>query len=249
MSEPLDENLYHDPNLVQFYDLANRRRVDFEYCAALAGEAISILDLGCGTGALAAAVSRDRTVIGVDPAAAMLDIARQRSGGDNVTWVQADAGSVRLGRRFDLVFLTGHAFQVFLTTAEQQAVLSTIAAHLEPAGQFVFDSRNPAHNAPKHRDRNDSVRRLDHPQLGQIEAWNESTFDESTEILTYENSYRVVDTGEVFSATSRIRYTSKEELAGMLEAAGLAVEKWLGDWQGNPFHSNAREIIPLGRLR
>ena len=103
MSTPSSNDLYRDPHLAQFYDLANRGRADFDYCLALASDAASVLDLGCGTGELAAALAKDRAVTGVDPAAAMLDIARRRQGGDRVTWVQADAQSVRLGRRFDLV--------------------------------------------------------------------------------------------------------------------------------------------------
>jgi ubiquinone/menaquinone biosynthesis C-methylase UbiE len=43
----------------------------------------AILDLGCGTGVLAAALARkpDCLVVGVDPAAAMLALAKRRCGG------------------------------------------------------------------------------------------------------------------------------------------------------------------------
>ena len=103
-----------------------------------------VLDLGCGTGLLAAALGEGGEVFGVDPAAAMLDVARRRAGGQRVTWVEADARTVRLGRRFDLIVMTGHAFQVLLTDDDQRAVCETIAAHLVPGGTFIFDSRNPA---------------------------------------------------------------------------------------------------------
>jgi SAM-dependent methyltransferase len=100
-----------------------------------------------------------RTVFGVDPAAAMLDIARRRPGGDKVAWVHADAQSVRLGRRFDLVLLTGHAFQVFLTGEDQKAVFSTIAAHLAPEGRFIFVARRLDRRAlHRHIARNHSPR-------------------------------------------------------------------------------------------
>lgn len=221
---------------------------DFDYCMALADDAASVLDLGCGTGELAAALARDRSVAGVDPAAPMLDIARARTGGDRVIWIQADARSVRLDERFDLVVLTGHAFQVFLTNEDRRAALSTIAAHLKPNGRFIFDSRNPAVEDWQKRNGSRTSRQLDHPQLGRIEAWNEAAHDEATCILTYENSYRVHNTGRVFKASARIRYTPQEELAVMLEAAGLVVEKWLGDWQGNPHHPGAKDVIPTGRL-
>jgi ubiquinone/menaquinone biosynthesis C-methylase UbiE len=48
----------------------------------------AILNLGCGTGVLAAALARkpDYLVVGVDPAAAMLALAKQRCGGASVSW-------------------------------------------------------------------------------------------------------------------------------------------------------------------
>ncbi len=248
MTTPSDSDLYRDPHLAQFYDLANRRRADFDYCLALASDAGSVLDLGCGTGELAATLAKDRAVTGVDPAAAMLDIARRRPSGDRVTWVQADARSVRLGRRFDLVLLTGHAFQVFLTDEDQRTALSTIAAHLAPKSRFIFDSRNPANGVQENRSRHDTVRSLEHPQLGRIEAWNESSYDRDTSILTYENGYRILSTGETRSASAQIRYSPQEDLAAKLVSAGLTVETWLGDWHGDPFDTAAKDIIPTGHL-
>ncbi|MEO1019080.1 MAG: class I SAM-dependent methyltransferase, partial [Pseudomonadota bacterium] len=229
--------------------LSGRARADFDYCRKLAENAASVLDLGCGTGELAAILAPGRAITAIDPAAAMLEIARARPGGDQVTWLEADARSVRLGTHFDLVLLTGHAFQCFLTRAEQQAVLSTIAAHLEPNGRFIFDSRNPSFPGRKERNKEETVQTIQHPELGQIEAWNMSIYDKSTNILSYTNSYRVRSTGDLHSASAQIRYTTQKELAVLLERAGLGVDQWLGDWQGSHFSATAKEIIPAGRLR
>ncbi len=248
MSGPLDDPLYRDPDLAQFYDLANGWSADFDYCVALAKHAESVLDIGCGTGELATALAQGRSVAGVDPAAAMLDIARQRPGGSDVTWVEADARSVRLDRRFDLVVLTGHAYQVFLTDEDQKAVLATIAAHLTPGGRFIFDTRNPALMTWKTWTRPRSTHRLENPRLGPIEAWTEHIYDVETKILSYRNGYRPLAGGDTYSASARIRYTPKEDLAVMIDAAGLAVDEWFGDWHGNPYHPEARDIIPLGGL-
>lgn len=103
----MTDRLYSDPDLVQFYDIENEAGVDFAYCLRFVGDARSILDLGCGTGQLAAALADGRSVTGVDPSSAMLDVGRRLAGGRTVDWVQADARTVRLGRRFDLVLLTG----------------------------------------------------------------------------------------------------------------------------------------------
>lgn len=250
MSDHRDETLYGDPNLALFYDAVNRWDADFDYCMSLAAEAESILDLGCGTGELASALAQRpgiQRVAGVDPATAMLDIARKRPGGDRVAWIQGDARSVRLGERFDLVVLTGHVFQVFLTSDDQRAVLATIAAHLHRGGHFIFDSRNPVCGVKENQTPHDAVYRFDHPQLGEVEAWNVSSYDPHIHVLTYENGYRIVCTGQDYSGSARIRYTPQEELADIIVSAGLIVEKWLGDWEGNPYHPTAREIIPIGR--
>jgi len=254
--DPNDDPLYRDPALAQFYDLENGWADDLDYCFELAADARSVLDLGCGTGQLAARLAAGpaadlaggRTVVGVDPAAAMLEIARARPGGDRVAWVQSEAQALRLDRRFDFVVLTGHAFQVFLADDDQRAVLATIARHLAPAGRFVFDSRNPAAEAWREWAPAASRRAFAHPDLGRIEAWNEAAQDPATGIVTYETHYRAVASGALFSAASRIRFTDKEVLAARLAEAGLAVERWLGDWRGGALAPDSREIIPLGRL-
>ncbi|MBB3592050.1 SAM-dependent methyltransferase [Rhizobium sp. BK529] len=247
MSTVSDDPLYRDPSLAQFYDAANRWGPDFDFCVKLAEGAQSALDLGCGTGELTAALAATRIVTGVDPAAAMLDIGRSRPGGDRVEWVEGDARIVRLGRKYDLVVLTGHAFQVFLTEEDQRSALATIAAHLSPAGRFVFDTRNPGFRGERDV-RHSSVRQLEHAQLGTVEASDESHYDEATGILSYENVYRVRATGERFAGRSKILYTPRDKLSGMMRDAGLTVDVWYGDWEGSPFHVRSREIIPVGRL-
>ena len=92
--------LYRDPALAAFYDLENGWAADFDFCTKLAAGAESVLDLGCGTGMLAAALAPGRRIVGVDPAAAMLDIARRRLGGRAVRWVEADVRGLDLGERF-----------------------------------------------------------------------------------------------------------------------------------------------------
>lgn len=243
------DNLYHDPEMAQFYDLENRWAADFDYCSQLAEEAQSVLDLGCGTGQLAASLADRRTVVGVDPAAAMLNIARRRPGGERATWVEADARRLRLDRRFDLVLLTGHAYQVFLSDEDQQALLSTIAAHLAPGGRFIFDTRNPTAQAWRDWTPEQTRRSLEHPALGTVEAWSDVVHDAATGIVTYQTHYRIPASGRQVSAESQIRFITRERLSALLDHAGLKVEEWLGDWEGGAYEPTSREIIPVGRLR
>jgi SAM-dependent methyltransferase len=240
----MNTQLFEDPAQAQFYDLDSPWSEDRDFCLALAAEARSVLDLGCGTGALAARMAEGRRVVGIDPAEAMLDIARQRPGG--AAWVKGDGRDIRLGERFDLVVLTGHAFQVFLTDGDQRAVCRTIAAHLAPGGRFIFDSRNPAREEWRDWTPGRSRRTLAHPELGLVEAWEDVDFDAATGICTYGTYHRLPD-GRVLGSKSQIRFTSKDGIAARLAEAGLIVDQWLGDWRGGACGPRALEIIPLGR--
>jgi SAM-dependent methyltransferase len=243
----MTDALFEDPALVQFYDLENGLMDDTRFCLSLAFGKASVLDLGCGTGLLAAALGEGREVFGVDPAAAMLDVARRRAGGQRVTWVEADARTVRLGRRFDLIVMTGHAFQVLLTDDDQRAVCETIAAHLVPGGIFIFDSRNPAAEEWREWTPAASRRAFDHPGLGRITAWNDVAHDPATEVVTYQTVYQS-ESGEEWRASSRIRFAGREAIAARIVEAGLRVDRWLGDWKGKSFAEGDAEMIPVGSL-
>ena len=245
----MDDRLYSDPQLAQFYDLDNGWGPDLEYCLRLARDAGSVLDLGCGTGLLLSRLADSCAAVGVDPAKAMIEIARRRPGGDRLTWVTADATELRLDRRFDLIVLTGHAFQVFLTEAQQRAVIATIARHLSPSGRFIFDSRDPGPEEWRTWTPDLSRRDFDHPEFGRIEAWNDAKQDAATGIVTYRTHYRIMMTGKLFSAASQISFTPKARIAALLDAAGLNVDAWLGDWHGNAYTDGSAEIVPIGRLR
>ena len=244
-----NDPLYHDADLASFYDLDNEWMDDSEMCYGMAQSARSVLDLGCGTGLLAAAMADEgkRRVVGVDPAGAMLELARARKGGSDVTFIEADARTLRLDARFDLIVMTGHAFQCFLTRDDRLAVLKTIAAHLSEEGRFIFDSRNPAAEEWLEWNRDESERVVDHPRLGTFMAWNEARFDPETGIVTYETHYRNLIGTRHLQASSRIAFPGKAEIEALLAEAGLKAEKWLGDWSGEAFQPDMPEIIPVGR--
>lgn len=243
----MTDKLYTDPTIASFYDVENEWMDDSETCFEMAEQAGSVLDLGCGTGLLAAALADGkRRVVGVDPAAAMLDIARKREGGAAVHFVEADARTLDLGESFDLIVLTGHAFQVFLTREDRLAVLGVIAKHLSPKGRFIFDSRNPAAEEWLEWNREESERLIEHPTLGTFMAWNEASFDPATGVVTYETHYQNLIGTKHFEASSKIAFPDKTEIEALLKEAGLKAEKWMGDWSGEAYVANSPEIIPVG---
>lgn len=245
-----EDRLYRDPVLARFYDLDNGWTEDREFCLNLAAGCASVLDLGCGTGDLAIRIA-DATgaaVRAVDPAGAMLALARTKPGAERVRWIEADARRLDLGVRVDLVVMTGHAFQTLLGADDRAACLATIARHLHPGGRFILDSRNPDQREWEAWGPEASRRAILDPLLGPVEAWNDAAHDPASGIVTYETHYRVAADGRRFSAVSRIAFPSLAELDAAIGAAGLRVDRWMGDWTGAPLAPDSPEMIPLGGL-
>ena len=81
---------FADPRLARLYDVFDDDRSDLDVYAAIVEElaARSVLDVGCGTGSFAVLLAaRGVDVIGVDPAAASLDVARTKLGAERVRWL------------------------------------------------------------------------------------------------------------------------------------------------------------------
>src|SRR5262245_35676111 len=81
-------------------------------------------------------------VTGVDPDPEMLAVARSRKGHQAVTWLDGYAGDVP-DQSADLVTMTSHVAQVFLTDEHWVEVLLEIRRILRPGGVLAFDMRNP----------------------------------------------------------------------------------------------------------
>ena len=119
------DEVFEDEFLASLYDYFNTWDACDEFYLDLA-RAIGgrVLDLGCGTGMLACRIAQEGfSVTGADPAEGMLRVARSRMGTERVSWIKAEAQTLRLPTRFDLIYMTGHAFQALLTDDDAIAVL------------------------------------------------------------------------------------------------------------------------------
>ncbi len=140
------EHKFTDDRLAALYDAfcpPPTQRDDFAFYLPLVMSARSVLDVGCGTGTLlhlARESGHTGRLCGLDPAPGMLKQARRRS---DIEWVHGDLASVRWDREFDLVVMTGHAFQEFVADDELRVALAAIRAALTEGGYFAFETRNP----------------------------------------------------------------------------------------------------------
>lgn len=234
---------YSDPRLAAVYDALNPPGPDTAFYTTLAGAAKkTILDVGCGTGWLAADLAAlGHSVIGADPAAAMLDIARRRHGGQQVAWVEGTAAGLALAARFDLIVMTGHVFQVFLGDQEAFAALANLRRHLAPGGRLAFETRNPAARAWLTWTPAETRRSVEVPGLGGVQVHHDVTRVED-ELVTYETHFRF-GPDDVVVDESRLRFMPRETLARLLTAAGFGQVTWYGDWDRAPVGPESRELI------
>lgn len=208
----------------------------------------SVLDVGCGTGMLACRVAAEGvSVVGVDPAEAMLAVARSRPGGERVTWVRSGGQSMRLPLRFDLAYMTGHAFQSVLTDHEIIDLLKNVANHLGRDGRFVFETRNPTCKpwlgwTP---DKSQVIVQTRH--YGPIEQFNDAVADMTTGVVDLVEHNRILDTGEERLGYGRLRFISAGSLETLLARYGLTTIEWYGDWDGSPLRPTSKEIIVVTR--
>ncbi len=242
----MPDRLFADPELAALYDLFSPwdRRSDFTFYLPLVMSAEAVLDVGCGTGALlhrAREEGHQGRLCGIDPARGMFEQARKRS---DIEWTLGDLASVSWEREFDLIVMTGHAFQVFVEDDELRPALATIRSALTEDGRFGFETRNPL-----------------------VRAWERWTAEEVTDdtgaVVSMEYKVEKPVEGDIvrFSHTftssawpqpqvshSSLRFLDVDSLSSFLASAGLAVEQQFGDWDRTPLTGTSPEIITIARL-
>jgi ubiquinone/menaquinone biosynthesis C-methylase UbiE len=239
---------YTDPRLTALYDAVNSGRDDTEHYVALAQRLGSgdVVDVGCGTGVLACELAaRGHRTCGVDPATAMLDVARDRPGADRVTWVHGTAADLPADA-FDLAIMTGHVAQVFLTDDDWTAQLADLARAVRAGGHLAFESRNPDAEAWRWwtREHTFDTYWTDDGQV--FDSWAE-VIGVGDGVVHFESHTVMRSSGEHLLHTSALRFRTQDELRGSLEAAGFRVRQVLGDWDGSPVAADRPELIFLAR--
>ena len=228
---------YEHPDLAEIYDIDNGWSVDRDFYLALAGGGRKrILDLGCGTGLLCDAyASLGHDVTGVDPAKAMLDVAKTRPSGPAVKWIEASAQTFRANSKFDLIVMTGHAFQVFLEDADVLAVLTTMRKHLAEGGIVAFETRNPAVDWRARWEGDAELRSGDQPiRMSRIVSRKNA---ESR--ISFETHYYFPD--KTLTSSSELLFLSKTEIEERLRRCGLKAKAVFGDWDKQPFNEGTSD--------
>jgi SAM-dependent methyltransferase len=245
------------------YDLEDSSETGVAFYRALAHDTGGpVLEIACGSGRVAIPIAREGIpVTGLDIVAGMIERARRKAVGLPARWLVGDARTFALAERFRLIFLTGNAFQAFVTNADQEALLQRVQAHLDDQGLFAFETRNPLFpnvtppaglfvtldthpeeeagapfvNAAGHEVRVSSTRRYDHVaqvvHLTRYKRWHDGTRDRLT------------------VARTALRYTFPQELAALLHYNGFVIARQYGDWNEAPLGAASPSIISVCRKR
>ncbi|CAG9254926.1 Class I SAM-dependent methyltransferase [Paraburkholderia unamae] len=245
----VENALYADARLVDLYDLLNSGDWDHRFYAERIGnQPRQVLDLGCGTGTFAVRLaSAGHRVVAVDPSEMMVSYASRRPNAAAVQWIVGDARSVPHSPPFDVVTMTGHAFQCVLSDYEVAETLRTVHEMLVPGGFFMFESRNPVVRPWESWTPALSARSVQSEQHGPVSVFHHRI--SVTGLLVELETHYVFEHGITHLINkSRLRFTPHEDLADAIATAGFREIEWFGDWDGRPFQeATSSEIIAICR--
>lgn len=215
-----------------------RREAAFAFERLPHGAITPLLDLCCGSGRHALRFAEAGICpIGLDYSAPQLALARHRN-----PCLRLVRGDMRR-----LPFADGHfravvnfftSFGYFLAEADNRAVVQEIARVLSRGGRFLCDTFGLDHvlgclvaeESRQTEDREYRIRR----------RWNADS-------RRIEKEIEVRRGGTVEMFRESVRGYSREELTGLLESAGLAVEAAWGDFDGCPAGADSPRLIVLAR--
>ena len=239
------DTAFDDAYLASLYDRLSADRGDEAYYLGLIASAPRVLDVGCGTGKLlhrARAAGHRGRLVGLDPAAAMLAQARRYQG---IEWVQGTLPGVAFDREFDLVVMTGHAFQVLLSDQDISEFLTAAHRALDADGHLAFETLNPLHRVWESWTPSD-VRTIEDDDGVAIRVWHEVEAVDG-EYVTFTETYASDQWDAPIVCRDTLRFVAAAHLDHLLTQAGFVIDERYGDWDRSLMTPTSREIITVAR--
>lgn len=196
-----------------------------------------VLDLACGAGRHAVQLeTAGARPVGIDLSRTLLDRAR-RGSPPFTTVVRGDMRALPFApASFDAVVNLFTSFGYFATDDEHAGVVAGVAGLLASGGDFVIDYLNPdyvrAHLVPEEETE----------VGGQRVAIERAIVDDGRYVR---KTMHVA--GDETAFVERVRLFSADDLAALLEAAGLTVQARCGDYQGAEWSPASPRTILFAR--
>jgi SAM-dependent methyltransferase len=223
--------LYHDK------DFAREARFVHHLIQQQKPGAISLLDLGCGTGTHAAILAEmGYFVYGVDQSSKMLAHASRRrqamapEARTRLFFEHNDLRTLRLNKTFDVIVLLFHVMSYQTSDADLRAAFTTIATHLNSNGVVLFDfwygpavlAQPPVLRDKVFEDEKVKISRVASPLIHSYD----NIVDVHCKITATE---KATSKYHEFTECHRMRYLFKPELDRFLQEAGL-LPRSFGEW-------------------
>jgi SAM-dependent methyltransferase len=247
----MPDRIFSEKKLAELYDLFTPwgKSGDDAFYLELVMGAGSVLDVGCGTGTLlikAREAGHTGRLTGLDPAKAMLDVAASHR--TDIEWIHGDLSTVRFDREFDLIVMTGHAFQVFVEDDHIRQTLDTVHAALADGGRFAFETRNPLVRAWEKWVPENAIE-VPHPAGGVARMEHDVDLPVRGGVVSFTTRFTAPTFDGVEESRSTLRFLDAEGVARFLNHAGLIIEEQYGYWDRSPLTDDSPEIIVIARRR
>lgn len=242
------DRVFSDKKLAELYDVLHPwgKADDDQFYLQLVMPASAVLDIGCGTGLLlrrAREVGHTGRLCGLDPAGAMLDVARTQS---DVEWILGDLSTVSWDQEFELVVMTGHAFQVFVEDDHLRATLAAVRSALTDSGRFAFETRNPLVRAWERWIPENAVE-VDYPGGGGVRMEHQVETPVEGDVVRFTTTFTSPSLDGPQESRSTLRFLDANALSTFLSDAGLVIEEQFGDWDRSPLTDTSPEIITIAK--
>lgn len=243
--------MFSDADDAELYDLLNPWDPELSpgdrFYHEMVMAADSVLDVGCGTGAMLAC-ARDSghrgRLTGLDPDRAALNRARRRA---DIEWIEGRAADASWEGDFDLAIMTGHAFQCLVTDHDLRASLAAIHAALRDGGRFAFETRHPQVRAWEDWNPSNETG-ITGPAGRPLRVWHEVESVDG-DVVTFTGTTAEPDGTVLRVDRASLRFLGPKTLPSFLEAADFQIEAQYGDWHRAPITATSREIITVARKR
>jgi SAM-dependent methyltransferase len=196
----------------------------------------SVIELACGTGRLAVALSRQgRSVVGLDAAPAMIARARQHS--EPVEWVVADMADFSLGRTFGNIVIPFSGLAFLNSIEARLSCLACCRKHLSLNGLLILDLMNSEA----------STGISTAPERFIKDPLTEQVFTKTTQVksglekisIFYTYTSDQIALGHVLN----LHRISLAQITETLEASGFFIHEIYGDYRSNPYLRRSPRLL------
>ena len=211
-----------------------------------------VLEVGCGSGRVCLALARAGIdVLGIDPSAAMLSLARTRAASmklaRSVCFEQADVRDLAYEDRFTLVLFPLNGFLHLLTVEDQLQALRCMAQALLPGGFMIVDLPNP-HTVfvPEADGQRLLRRRFSSPEGVSWASYTTTETDLAEQRQSLTLLYEREEPGQTVPQVAVemvLRYVYRHEMALLLQQSGMIVDAVYGTYDLDPYTEDSSQMV------